>query len=68
MTIDTIETVGPYKIIQVRWIKDDGTYHRACYAPGQDLTGAPEEVKALAKKEHKPALIQAYKEHLENQI
>ena len=62
-----IEVVGPYRVIQTRETKPDGTYHRACYAPGQDLTGAPEEVKALAKKEHKPSVIQAYKEHLANQ-
>lgn len=68
MTIDKLELVGPHKIIEVRWVKPDGGYHRACYAPGQDLSGAPDEVKAIAAKEHTPDLIQAYKEHLSNQV
>lgn len=68
MRLDMIETVGQYKIIQVRWVKPDGGYHRACYAPGQDVSGAPAEVQAIAAKEHTPDLIQAYKEHFANQV
>jgi len=46
-------------------IMEDGkeltkTYHRSSLTPGQDLTGQPEKVVAIAQAAWTPEVIQAY--------
>jgi hypothetical protein len=36
-------------VLQVRWIRDDGGYHRGLYAPGSDVAGLPDEIKAACE-------------------
>ena len=36
------------------------TYHRTSLTPGQDLTGQPDNVKAIAQVAWTPAIIAAY--------
>lgn len=36
------------------------TYHRTCVAPGQDLTGVPENVAAIAQAAWTPEIVAAY--------
>jgi hypothetical protein len=56
--IDTI-TINPAGHIQVREIRD-GVYHRYCLAPGDDLTGQPDEIIEAAEKAWTPENIAAY--------
>ena len=57
--IDKIEVVGIYKFVQVREdkqivddatdvVKVSGQWHRYALAPGDDLSGQPAEVQAIA--------------------
>ena len=46
-------------------IMEDGvqltqTYHRSSLTPGQDLTGVPDRVKAVAEADWTPEVIAAY--------
>lgn len=72
--IDKIEIVG-FGQVQVReatTIMRDGeeiakTYHRTSLAPGQDLTGQPANVVAIATAAWTPEVIAAYKAHVAEQ-
>ena len=50
---------------EVTRIMEDGkqlsqTFHRTSLTPGQDLTGQPDNVKAICAVAHTPAVIAAY--------
>ena len=40
------------------------TYHRSSLTPGQDLTGIPEKVAAIANTAWTPEVIQAYQDQI----
>ena len=73
--IDQI-TVTENGIVQVREatrILKDGneiakTYHRTSLTPGQDLTGQPDNVKAIAQVAWTEAVIAAYQEQISQQV
>jgi hypothetical protein len=65
--IDKIEVTenGVVQVRQATKIIEDGnelskSYHRWSIAPGQDLTGQPDNVKAICAVAHTPAVIAAY--------
>ena len=54
-------------------IMEDGkeltkTYHRTSLTPGQDLTGQPEKVVAIAQVAWTPEVVAAYEAAQQNQI
>lgn len=67
-----VEIVAPYDVLQVRRadiIERDGvqvgkTYHRHVVAPGDDVSGDCEKVKAIAAALWTPEVIAAYKASL----
>ena len=74
-TIDKYEIVGEFKHIQCRHatvISEDGvelsrSFHRHVIAPGDDVTGEPQEVQDLVAVLHTQAVIDAYNAHLASQ-
>jgi hypothetical protein len=44
------------------------TYHRTSLTPGQDLTGQPEKVVAIAQAAWTPEVVAAYEAAQQNQI
>ena len=44
------------------------TYHRTSLTPGQDLTGQPDNVKAIAQVAWTEAVIAAYQEQISQQV
>ena len=44
------------------------TYHRTSLTPGQDLTGQPDNVKAIAQVTWTEAVIAAYQEQISQQV
>jgi len=73
--IDQI-TVTENGIVQIREatriIKDGDeiakTYHRTSLTPGQDLTGQPDNVKAIAQVAWTEAVIAAYQLQISQQV
>lgn len=71
-TIDKYEIVGEFKHIQCRHatvVAEDGveltrSFHRHVIAPGDDITGEPQEVQDLVAVLHTQAVIDAYNAHL----
>ncbi len=72
---DKIEVVGDFKHVQVRQdnlIVDDatddvrsrGNYRRYVLAPGEDLSGQPADVAAIANAVWTPEIIAAYAAHV----
>ena len=73
--VDKIEVVGDFKHVQVRQdnlIVDDatddvrsrGNYRRYVLAPGEDLSGQPADVAAIANAVWTPEIIAAYAAHV----
>tara|TARA_R110001606_G_scaffold278547_1_gene427019 strand:- start:530 stop:784 length:255 start_codon:yes stop_codon:yes gene_type:complete len=70
--IDKYEIAGEFNHIQCRHatvIERDGveisrSFHRDVIAPGDDVTGEPQEVQALVALMHTPAVITAYEAHV----
>jgi len=48
MTIDKIEIVTEFNHLQIRELKNDGTFHRRVLTPDMDLTQESAEIKAIA--------------------
>lgn len=70
--IDKIEVVenGTLQVREATKIMKDGeeiakTYHRTSFTPGQDLTGQPANVQAIAAAAWTPEIIAAYQAQLE---
>jgi len=72
---DKIEIVGDFKHVQVRQdnliVDDDtddvrsrGNYRRYVLAPGEDLSGQPADVAAIANAVWTPEIIAAYAAHV----
>ena len=74
-TIDKYEIVGEFKHIQCRHatvVAEDGveltrSFHRHVIAPGDDVSGEPQEVQDLVAVLHTQAVIDAYNAHLASQ-
>ena len=75
---DKIEVVGDFKHVQVRQdnlIVDDATdeiksrsnFHRYVLAPGDDLSGQPDDVAAIANAVWTDEIKAAYAAHVEAQ-
>ena len=73
--IDKIEVVGPFKHVQVREdqqivddatdeVKASGQWHRYVLSPGDDVSGQPSEVQAIANAAWTDEVKAAYTEHL----
>ena len=71
---DKIEVVGDFKHVQVRQdnliVDDDtddvrsrGNYHRYVLSPGDDLSGQPDDVAAIANAVWTDEVKAAYAEH-----
>ena len=76
--VDKIEVVGDFKHVQVRQdnqIVDDatddvrsrGNYHRYALSPGDDLSGQPADVSAIANAVWTDEIKAAYAAHVEAQ-
>ena len=76
--VDKIEVVGLFKHVQVRedrQIVDDatddvrsrGNFHRYVLAPGDDLSGQPDDVVAIASAVWTDEIKAAYAAHVEAQ-
>jgi len=76
--VDKIEVVGDFKHVQVRQdnqIVDDatddvrsrGNYHRYVLSPGDDLSGQPADVSAIANAVWTDEIKAAYAAHVEAQ-
>jgi hypothetical protein len=70
--IDKIEVVenGTVQVREATRIMKDGeqiaqTYHRWCLTPGQDVSGQPDNVKAICQAAWTPEIIAAYQAQLE---
>ena len=71
-TIDKYEIVGEFKHIQCRHatiVAEDGveltrSFHRHVIAPGDDVSGEPQEVQDLVAVLHTQEVINAYNAHL----
>jgi len=70
--LDKIEIVGPFKHVQVRKdmqiiddstgeVKSRGNWHRYALSPGDDLSGQPADVTAVANVVWTPEIVAAYK-------
>jgi len=68
-----LEIIPPWSVIQCRRadivLKDDVEiargYHRCVYSPGDDISGACQEVQAVAAALWTPELIQEYQNHID---
>ena len=76
--VDKIEVVGDFKHVQVRQdnlivddntdeIKSRGNYRRYVLAPGDDLSGQPDDVAAIANAVWTDEIKAAYSAHVEAQ-
>ena len=76
--VDKIEVVGDFKHVQVRedrQIEDDvtgevkasGNWHRYVLSPGDDLSGQPADVAAIANAVWTDEIKAAYAAHVEAQ-
>ena len=76
--VDKIEVVGDFKHVQVRedrQIVDDatddvrsrGNFHRYVLSPGDDLSGQPDDVAAIADAVWTDEIKAAYAAHVEAQ-
>ena len=75
---DKIEILGDFKHVQVRQdnlivddatdeIKSRGNFHRYVLSPGDDLSGQPADVAAIADAVWTDEIIAAYAAHVEAQ-
>ena len=75
---DKIEIVGDFKHVQVRQdnlivddatddIRSRGNFHRYVLAPGDDLSGQPDDVAAIASAVWTDEIKAAYTAHVEAQ-
>ena len=48
MKLNKIETTTKYKILQIREIMDDGSFHRRMLSPNQDISGEVQEIQDKA--------------------
>ncbi len=73
--VDKIEVVGLFKHVQVRQdslivdddtdeIKSRGNFRRYVLTPGDDLSGEPDDVAAIANAVWTPEIIAAYAAHV----
>ncbi len=68
--IEYKEEIFPNQVIQLRTatvVLRDGVeigrqYHRECFAPGEDLSAAPQEIKDIATALWTNAVVRAYEE------
>ena len=65
----TVTENGIVLVRETTTIKEDGVelskkYHRSSFTPGQDLTGQPANVQAIAAAAWTPEVIAAYEEQL----
>ena len=76
--VDKIEVVGPFKHVQVRQdkqvvddatdeVKAHGQWHRYVLSPGDDLSGQPDDVAAIADAVWTDEIKAAYAAHVEAQ-
>ena len=69
----TVQENGIILYREATRIMEDGkeltkTYHRTSLTPGQDLTGQPEKVVAIAQAAWTPEVVAAYEAAQQNQI
>lgn len=62
MILDNITFVGPHRVAQLRYLKEDGTPHREGRDPGADLSDLPEDAREKIEAEWTPEIIAAYRE------
>ena len=63
-TTNKIEVRGDHRFIEVREVDVGGNYHRYALFPGQDLTGQPAGVVAVAADAWTPEIVAAYAAHV----
>ena len=69
----TVTENGTVLYREVTRIMEDGkqlsqTFHRTSLAPGQDLTGQPDNVAAICNVTWTPEIIDAYKAQIEKPV
>ena len=70
------EEILPNQTIQLRTatiVERDGVevgrqYHREVFAPGSDVSGAPDEVQAIAGALWTPAVVSAYEASITDEV
>lgn len=60
MTFDELTFGGPYRIAQIRYVKDDGEFHRETRRPGADLSDLPKDAQAAISAEWTQEVLRAY--------
>lgn len=63
MILDEFTFGGPYRIAQLRYALEDGTYHRECRAPGADVSDLPKEYQARITEAWTREIVAAYQEY-----
>lgn len=61
MIFDRVTFGGPFRIAQLRYVNDDGGYHREARNPGADISDLPDEARAAINGEWTPEIIAAYR-------
>lgn len=60
MTLDELTFGGPYKIAELRFVKDGGGYHRETREPGSDVSDLPKDVQERITAEWTSELIKTW--------
>lgn len=63
MTLDDLTFGGPFRLAQLRYLRDGGGFHRECRAPGADLSDLPKEMRDRIAAEWTADVIEAYRNH-----
>lgn len=53
---------GPYRIAQLRFVKDDGGNHRECRAPGDDISDLPDDARKAITEAWSREVVAAYRD------
>lgn len=61
MTLDHITFAGDYRVAELRYLKDDGEFHRECRAPGSDISDLPDDAQKRIAAEWTAEVIEAYR-------
>lgn len=58
--IDEITFGGPFRIAQLRYVTEDGSYFRRSLSPGDDLSGLTDDVREQIEAEWTPEVRAAF--------
>lgn len=62
MTLDDLTFGGPFRLAQLRYLRDEGGFHRECRAPGTDISDLPEKTRKLIEEQWTREVVEGYRE------